>query len=241
MADSDSIKLCCHGHQMTPDNIHIRHDRGTPVCRTCMRLRVSRYRKKVMARSFSGAPCACGCGQPTRDTAHTFLAGHYQNRRGNSRHGHSPAGRPSPTYQSWQDMHKRCRNPQNKGFADYGGRGIRICERWHDFATFLNDMGEKPPGMTLDRIDNDGHYEPGNCRWATRHEQNNNRRNNRYFTAFGKTQNVAAWASQFGVSWMLVYNRVFALGWNGEDALMLPRDKSPYRCRGKWRKSVNLA
>ena len=73
-------------------------------------------------------------------------------------------------------MRTRCENPNATRYADYGGRGITVCDRWHDFAGFLADMGEQPPGLTLDRKDNDGNYEPGNCRWATRAEQNRNQR-----------------------------------------------------------------
>ncbi len=105
----------------------------------------------------------------------------------NYRHGHrSKYGKTSPTYQSWQNMKTRCLNPNYPRFKNWGGRGIRVCERWMDFENFLADMGEKPEGLTLDRIDNDGDYEPGNCRWATRKQQVQNRRdqkNQKFFIA----------------------------------------------------------
>ncbi len=94
----------------------------------------------------------------------------------NYRHGHSINGKSSPTYQSWYNMKRRCQDSNHKYYKYYGGRGIKVCERWRDFVNFLSDMGEKPEGLTLDRINNDGNYEPGNCRWATRKEQNQNQR-----------------------------------------------------------------
>ncbi len=80
------------------------------------------------------------------------------------------------TYKVWSGMMGRCYNPASTRFADWGGRGIIVCERWHTFENFLADMGNRPPGLTIDRIDNDGNYEPSNCKWSTVKEQNSNKR-----------------------------------------------------------------
>lgn len=95
------------------------------------------------------------------------------------RHGHRTSGSASPTYESWRSMIQRCHNPKAAGFWDYGGRGIRVCRRWRGrggFVLFLRDMGLRPPGMSLDRIDVDRGYTKANCRWATKTDQQRNRR-----------------------------------------------------------------
>ena len=81
----------------------------------------------------------------------------------------------SPIYKIWASMMQRCNNPKNKDFKHYGGRGIKVCDFWHDFSWFFNDMGEKPDGLQIDRIDNDGNYEPKNCRWVTAKDNANNK------------------------------------------------------------------
>jgi hypothetical protein len=91
-------------------------------------------------------------------------------------HGHRRRGYQSPEYYSWAAMRNRCNNPSRPNYPDYGGRGVTVCERWNDFAAFLADMGPRPEGHSIDRIDNNENYEPGNCRWATPTEQSHNQR-----------------------------------------------------------------
>lgn len=107
----------------------------------------------------------------------------------------------STEYRIWQFMRDRCSNTKNSHYHLYGGRGITVCERWKtDFSAFLEDMGRRPRGTSIDRIDNDGNYEPGNCRWATIVEQNRNKRNNRFIEAMGKRQTMKEWSLELGKS-----------------------------------------
>lgn len=111
-------------------------------------------------------------------------------------------------YKSWEAAKSRCQNPNNDVYHLYGGRGIRFCERWEDPRNFLADMGERPAGMSLDRINPDGHYEPGNCRWATSLQQGQFRRTNRRLEINGETLNAFEASRKYGLSPTEICRRV---------------------------------
>lgn len=127
----------------------------------------------------------------------------------------------SPTYRVWSLMKQRCLNPKNTHYASYGGRGIVLCEAWHDFEAFYRDMGDRPYGMTLERKDNNRGYEPGNVIWASRLEQANNRRTNILISHNGKVQTVAEWGRETGFGKSAILNRI-ADGWSIARALTEP-------------------
>ena len=105
----------------------------------------------------------------------------------------------TPLYKVWRAMLNRCNNPNDKSYSDYGGRGIKVCDRWALFETFLADMGERPSDKhQIDRIDNDGNYCPENCQWVTRDIQVKNKRNNHFITANGETLHLSEWARRLG-------------------------------------------
>jgi hypothetical protein len=125
------------------------------------------------------------------------------------KHGFTANGKRHKLYGVWVTMRNRCSNPKNPAYSRYGGRGIKVCERWeHSFENFFADMGPCPPGMTLDRKDNNGDYSPENCKWATRKEQANNRRDNRLLTFNGKTQSLAKWSDEIGLSQHAIWGRL---------------------------------
>lgn len=116
----------------------------------------------------------------------------------------------SSEYRIWCLMRSRCGNPDNHDYKDYGGRGIEVCQRWREsFSTFFADMGARPfPQAEIDRIDNDGHYEPGNCRWTDRTTQTRNKRNNRMVEYRGETRCLAAWSALTGITQRTLWKRL---------------------------------
>ena len=113
-------------------------------------------------------------------------------------------------YRTWEAMLARCYRPDAQGFANYGGRGIEVCVQWREsFEQFARDMGPRPAGHSIERKQNDGNYEPDNCRWATRIEQANNRRTNRRISVDGQTMTVAQWARHLGVSCHVIHTRIY--------------------------------
>ena len=131
-------------------------------------------------------------------------------------------------FQAWTSMRDRCSRPKCKRYSDYGGRGIKITERWKDFINFYCDMGEPLPGLMLERIDNNGHYEPSNCRWATHKEQARNRRNKiRWITFDGRTQCLTDWATEFGIKITTLYRRIVISKYPLEKAFTLEKYQRP--------------
>lgn len=179
-------------------------------------------------------PCHCECGTERMVAKYSLETGQSKScgclRREllpthKVTHGHGRKGKQSGTYKSWSEMLARCRNPKSRIYSYYGGRGISVCDRWIKFENFLADMGGRPVGKSLDRIDVDGNYEPENCRWATATEQARNTRSNHRILCDGRMMTVAEAAEIKGLRKRMVYLRLSA-GWSVERALA-PATRAP--------------
>lgn len=158
---------------------------------------------------FNKWECVCDCGNIKYVSCSSLRSGstkscgcldHETKINNNLRkHGYTAAGVKSRTYKTWSGLKTRCYNPNNKGHENYGAKGVGICDRWlNSFENFLEDMGERPIGKTLDRYPNmNGNYEPSNCRWATPKQQGENTRKSRVFEHNGISMNVSDWAKHF--------------------------------------------
>lgn len=152
-----------------------------------------------------GRTRSCGCRQNVSRHPRTF------------KHGYSKM----PEYKVWMTMVDRCENPKSTSYHKYGARGIKVCDRWHDFANFLQDMGRRPPKLTLERVDNNGPYDPSNCRWDTHQAQANNKRNSRFFEHVGLRLTLAQWARRLNFKVETLRQRIKS-GWSTDVALTTP-------------------
>ncbi len=144
-------------------------------------------------------------------------------------HGDNRVGNRHPLYKTWAGILRRCNNTHEENYERYGGRGIKVCERWLDYANFKEDMAEGyAPGLSIERNDNDGNYCKENCRWATRKEQCRNRRSNFNVTFRGETRPIIEWGEVLGIPWSRIYQRITKLGWPVDRSMTeLPRPWSP--------------
>ena len=160
--------------------------------------------------------CKCECGKVIKREAENL-----KNRISPScgcRYRTAGGRSKSATYASWLAMMHRCENPKRQFFYRYGGRGIGVCERWRKFENFYADMGDRPSGTSLDRINNEGNYEPRNCRWATPTEQANNKSRSLRFCYNGIEDNARGWSRRLGIKYSVLKDRIYR-GWSFERAI----------------------
>ncbi len=180
--------------------------------------------------------CLCDCGNKKEVLKGNLLAntrscGCY-NAEKSTKHGKASKNNKSQAYKAWGQMKGRCTNPKKPNYKNYGERGISYCDRWEDFKNFLDDMGEPAPGLSLDRINNDGNYEKDNCRWATSKQQCNNMRTNRHLCINGVSKTLSQWGADVGISIVTVRGRL-ARGWTETDAVLVPIDTASRNKRCK--------
>lgn len=180
--------------------------------------------------------CSCGNlrkadGYDVRNGKYTtcHTCSYFNARKACTKHGMSK----SPEFRTWSEMLSRCYNPKVKNYKNYGGRGIGVCDKWRNsFEAFYQDMGNKPAGKSIDRIDNEKGYSPDNCRWATSEEQANNKRSNVFISISGKRKTLAQWGRELGLNGVSVRYRAS----RGLDVLNPHKKETPavlYTFRGR--------
>lgn len=173
--------------------------------------------------------CRCDCGTERVVSGYSLTSGDSKscgcfNReeiiRRSTTHGDGGSTK-AAEWITWRNMLSRCYNHRGGQYKDYGGRGITVCPEWHEYRNFLSDMGRRPPGLTLERIDNNKNYMPGNCRWATRSEQNRNMRSNVILTIAMVTLPLCDWAKELSIHPTTIRTRM-KRGWSVADAILIP-------------------
>lgn len=179
--------------------------------------------------------CVCDCGKDAYVLNYNLLSGHTLScgclkkerlKEASTTHGMTK----SRLYRTWRHMIERCQNPNIRNYANYGGRGITVCETWQDFSVFAKWALENGYNstLTIERIDNNKGYSPDNCRWATHFEQASNKRSNHLYTMNGETDTITNWARRCGIAPELVFCRLYD-GWSEYEALTIP--KGGRRCK----------
>lgn len=178
--------------------------------------------------------CKCDCGTEAVRLGYTLTQGTskscgcHQQKIASERvsHGHASRSGRTVTYTTWKNMRQRCTNSNIPEYKHYGGKGITVCERWNKYENFLSDMGERPEGrMTIDRIDTNKGYEPGNCRWATYKTQARNTTRNKFIEYKGEIKPLSEWCEVLGISYSMVNQRLLYSGHTVEEAFETPKQR----------------
>jgi len=181
--------------------------------------------------------CRCDCGKEKMIYVNSLVSGHSKScgclRKEISRSKFTTHGKTDTrTYRIWCAMKTRTTNKNDPAYKNYGGRGIKLCPKWNTFSNFLRDMGVCPAGKEIDRIDNDKGYSPGNCRWTTRKQNQNNKRSNRFLECRGKRQTLMQWANERKVNESLIRSRLNS-GWSVEAAVFTSAEPNSKRIKSK--------
>lgn len=192
--------------------------------------------------------CKCDCGAFVEVEAYRLVSKHIKScgclksdtarKSGQSMriHGYAQNGKRIPEYMTWVRMRRRCENPESQDYPNYGARGIKVCESWYKFETFLKDMGRRPgKGYCIDRIDNNGNYEPENCRWATIKESNRNKRTIRLLIIDGVQKTLPEWSDESGTHQETIRSRL-RRGWSHKESVFGEIRQVMEKVGNRWKK-----